>query len=169
MIPQGSNPICWVACVAMITSWKTNATHSISEFTGGFDPSNSCIANPCQPSPSGGWDSMYSLLNGWGFTPDGANMSISSDYIASTLSAHGPFIMSIFAANFPFFGPFCLNMKGNPNETHAVVVNGVDTDAGTVQITNPWGTVTPPADINVITGLMQAISNQGLHPVAFMP
>jgi hypothetical protein len=164
MIPQGNNPICWIACVAMVTSFKTSTTHSIGEFTGGFDPSGSCV-----PDPNSGWDDLYANLKGFGFTPEAANMSIAADYIEGTLRRHGPFIIFVFVADFPFSGPMCLNMKGNPSDTHAVVVNGVNTNAGTVRITNPWGTNTPPADIDVIIGLMQRISDVGLNPVAFMP
>jgi Papain-like cysteine protease AvrRpt2 len=164
MIPQGNNPICWIACVAMVTSFKTNATHSIGEFTGGSDPSSSCI-----PDPNNGWNDLYDNLKKFGFTPDGANMSIAASYIEATLRSHGPFIIFVFVADFPFSGPMCLNMNGNPSDTHAVVVNGVDTDAGTVRITNPWGTSTPPADIDVIIGLMQQIADLGLNPAAFMP
>jgi Papain-like cysteine protease AvrRpt2 len=164
MIPQGDNPICWIGCVAMITSWKTQTTHSISEFTGGFDPSNSCI-----PNPAGGWQDMYNRLNQFGFMPDGANMCLDNSYIEGTLRSHGPFMIFVFAADFPFYGPMCLKMNGNPTDTHAVVISGVDTDAGTVQIMNPWGTATPPADIDVIIGLMQAVSNQGLNCASFMP
>ena len=48
LIAQGNNPICWIACVAMIKSFKSNSTRSISEFTGGFDPSSACIPVPGQ-------------------------------------------------------------------------------------------------------------------------
>lgn len=160
MIPQGNNPICWIACVAMVTSFKTHATHSIGEFTGGFDPSSACV-----PGTPGSNDARLVKL---GFTMDGANMSFDNPYIEGTLRAHGPFIMFFYVANFPFTGASCLNMNGTPNDVHAVVVTGVDTDAGKVNILNPWGWVTPPADIDVIVGLLQQYSNDGLNPVAFM-
>ncbi len=165
MIVQGDNPICWIACAAMVKSFKTGVMHPVSEFTGGFDPSSSCIPNPGGGAPS----ALDSILSGFGFTPDGANMSLDSSYIESTLRAHGPFFIFFFAANFPFTGASCLNMKGTPNDAHAVVINGVDTDAGTVGITNPWGTNTPPADIDVIISLMQAFSDKGLNCAYFLP
>jgi hypothetical protein len=164
MIPQEDNPICWVACVAMVTSWKTQATHPISEFTGGADPSNSCI-----PNPASSWEDMYNRLNKFGFTTDGANMCLDSSYIEGTLRSHGPFIIFVFAADFPFYGPMCLNMNGRPDDTHAVVVSGVDTDAGMVQIMNPWGGATPPVDIDIIIELMQRISDLGRDCAAFIP
>jgi hypothetical protein len=33
---------------------------------------------------------------------------------------------------------------------------------------NPWGTTTPPADLDVVVKAMQDISNDGLNPVAYM-
>jgi hypothetical protein len=35
-------------------------------------------------------------------------------------------------------------------------------------IVNPWGTRTPPADLDVIVKAMQNISDQDLNPVAYM-
>jgi hypothetical protein len=165
LIPQGhDSDICWIGCVAMVTSWKTHTTHSVSEFTGGVDPTNSCV-----PDPNGSWEDLYNNLNKFGFTPDGANMSLDRSYIEGTLRSHGPFIIFVPAADFPYFGPMCHNMNGNPGDTHAVVVTGVDTDAGTVQLMNPWGDSTPLADLDYIIGMMQDISNDGKHCAAFMP
>jgi hypothetical protein len=125
MIPQGQNPICWIACVAMITSFKTKTTHPISEFTGGFDPSSACI-----PDPNTGWNDIF-----------------------------------VNVVDFPFYGPVCVSVGSG---THALVVNGIDTNTGNVMIVNPWGTTTPPADLDVVVKAMQDISNDGLNPVAYM-
>jgi hypothetical protein len=170
LIPQGQNPICWVACVAMITSWKTNATVTIDQFTGGFDPSGSCI-----PNPATSWSDFEARLRGFGFTPDGANMTFSPDYIVNTLQAHGPFMISIVAADFPFAGRMCNNMGG----MHAMVLNGINSDVSPaqVQVTNPWGIVYPALDCDVILGLLQEVANQtdsngnnlNHNPAAFMP
>lgn len=160
LIPQGDNAICWIACVAMIKSFKTQTTHSISEFTNGADPDSSCV--------SGTAGSNDARLVKLGFTVHGARMSINSSYVEDTLRRHGPFIMFFYVANFPFTGASCLNMKGDPNSAHAVVVTGIDTDTGKVKILNPWGTNTPPADLDVIIQLMQEYSDKGLNPIAFM-
>src|ERR1022692_4537029 len=125
MIPQGQNPICWIACVAMITSFKTKTTHPISEFTGGFDPSSACI-----PDPNTGWNDLYANLANFGFSVDGASMSISPNYIENMLKRQGPFM---------------------------IFVNGIDTNTGNVMIVNPWGTTTPPADLDVVVKAMQDI------------
>lgn len=160
MIEQGNNPICWIACVAMIKSFKTQSMRSISEFTNGAEPSSSCV-NGTEGSNDG-------RLAKLGFTVTGANMSINSTYIEDILRKHGPFIMFFFVANFPFTGASCLKMDGSPSSAHAVVINGLDTDARKVKIVNPWGTNTPPADQDVIIRLMQDYADKGLNPVAYM-
>jgi Papain-like cysteine protease AvrRpt2 len=160
MIPQGQNPICWIACVAMITSFKTKTTHPISEFTGGFDPSGACI-----PDPNTGWNDLYANLANFGFSVDGASMSISPNYIENMLKRQGPFMIFVNVVDFPFYGPVCVSVGSG---THALVVNGIDTNTGNVMIVNPWGTTTPPADLDVVVKAMQDISNDGLNPVAYM-
>jgi hypothetical protein len=159
MIPQGDNPICWIACVAMITSFKTRATHPISEFTGGYDPSNSCI-----PDPNVGWEDLYANLDKFGFTAAGANQSLSPSVIEDTLRRRGPFMIFVESGDFPFYGPMCSNEGG----THAMVVNGIGTPVGKVSIVNPWGTPTAPVDADIIVRLMQDISSQGLNSFAYM-
>jgi hypothetical protein len=54
------------------------------------------------------------------------------------------------------------------NDTHAVIVSGVDTRAGTVRIVNPWGTNVPPVDIDVLRSALQRIADFGEHPIAFL-
>ena len=70
--------------------------------------------------------------------------------------------------DFPFRGPVCVDEGADPGDTHAIVVSGVDTDEGKVWIVNPWGTHTPPADIDVVVKAMQDIADQGLNPVAYL-
>jgi hypothetical protein len=174
MIEQGDeNPICWIACVAMLTSWKTKAHHGIGEFTGGFEPSNSCI-----PDPNEGWEDLYDNLHKFGFEVDGpgtspsmcigANWSMAPSYIENMLRRHGPFMIFVNVVDFPFRGPVCVDEGADPDDTHAIVVSGVDTDQGEVWIVNPWGTYTPPADIDVVLKAMQDIADQDLCPVAYL-
>jgi hypothetical protein len=144
----------------MLTSFKTKATHPISEFTGGFDPSNSCI-----PDPNKGWKDLYANLDKFGFAVDGADMSIDTSYIENMLRRHGPFMIFVDVVDFPFYGPVCVDVGSG---THAIVVSGVDTDSGKVMIVNPWGTRTPPADLDVVVKAMQNISDQHLNPVGYI-
>ena len=54
VIVQEQNPICWVASCAMVKGFATKTSTGVGDFTGGFDPSNSCIANL-----AGNWSSMH--------------------------------------------------------------------------------------------------------------
>jgi hypothetical protein len=162
MIRQGDeNPICWIACVAMVTSFKDGKIHPISEFTGGFDPSSACI-----PDPNEGWDDLYAHLMQFGFKFEGADRVISPAYIEDLLRRHGPIIMFVNVMDFPFYGPMCLNMD-DPSGTHAMVISGIDNDSGKVMIVNPWGTRTPPADVDVIVKAIQDIADDHLFPIAY--
>jgi hypothetical protein len=163
MLEQGDNPICWIACAAMITSFKDNKIHPISEFTGGADPSNTCI-----PDPNAGWDDLYRNLREWGFTLDGANVTLTPKVIETTLRRHGPFMIFVFAQDFPFFGPMCLNMNISATDTHAIIVRGINTDYLKVALVNPWGTATPLADAMDIVEAMQEITDAGMYCMAYM-
>jgi hypothetical protein len=162
-IKQGDNPICWIACVAMITSWKRRQSVGIGDFTGGFDPSSSCI-----PDPNASWEDLYANLNRFGFNAEGSNSTISPSAIEQTLRRHGPFMIFVMVMDFPFFGPMCVNMGGSPTDTHAIVVRGINTTTRKVQLVNPWGTNVPPVDLDVVIDAMQAIANTASHPMAYM-
>jgi hypothetical protein len=134
MIPQGNNDICWAACLAMITSFKTNATVGVSTFTGGFELGSSCIGD----GPTQTEEQFASLLDGFGFTSTGMNMSIDSSFILDTLQSHGPFMITVIAGDFPFSGPVCINDPNDPDALHCLIVNGIDTDSQKVMFVNPW-------------------------------
>ena len=47
VVEQGAeNPICWIACLAMVESYVLQESIGVGNFTGGFDPSQACIGNP---------------------------------------------------------------------------------------------------------------------------
>jgi hypothetical protein len=54
LVEQGENPICWVACMAMIASHFEQQSITIGYYTGGFDPWNSCISDPADSASN--WD-----------------------------------------------------------------------------------------------------------------
>jgi hypothetical protein len=70
--------------------------------------------------------------------------------------------------DFPFFGPKCVNFGGDPTDTHAVVLSGIDTGRNKVSIVNPWGSTVPPVDLDVVIGALQEIADTASHPIAFM-
>jgi hypothetical protein len=164
MVPQGDSPICWVACVAMIVSWQTGTPHSVAEYTGGAEPSTACI------SEIPDWENR---LTEYGFTLDGMNMTLTSDFIWNTLVTHGPILVTVDGANFPFSGtgnPVCQNMPADSGGStwHSMVIEGVDTDQNVAMIQNPWGNLLPPIDIGTLVSCMQEIADAGAPSASYI-
>ncbi len=155
MVVQLQNPICWVACAAMILGWKRRQTVSIGDLLNGFDPSNSCIPNPAGSS----WDRMYEMLAGWGITSVGPQVCPATAYITNTLSEHGPFILTHYTST--------LAPSVTGPGTHAVVVSGINTDAGLCYYENPWGTSGNSVSINTVLGEMEKLWLHNLRSVAY--
>jgi hypothetical protein len=161
IVSQGSNPICWVACAAMILCFKTGSSVDVNALIGA-DPSNSSIADP----DGGSWDTMKQMLNGWGFTCETQMQSPTDVWVEQHLRAYGPLMLSHATEGFPYdarFPPFTCTGLLPPDSAHAVVITGIDTDAATCAFNNPWGnTGTAP-----IQSVLEAIENMGQHPYAF--
>jgi hypothetical protein len=154
---QEQNPICWIACVAMIRSFKGKISLGIGEFTGGFDPSNSSI-----PDPVNGWDDFYRRLERFGFQSENPNMSPNAVYIEAMLRQHGPWMLTHLAGD-------VLPGTFQPGATHAVVITGVDTNTNQVWFNNPWGTVD---EVRTCSTILLAIGNMitgSIRPIAYMP
>jgi hypothetical protein len=134
IIRQEQNPICWVASCAMVKGYGTKASVGVGEFTGGFDPSNSCIANL-----AGNWSQCTDLMTTWGFevksVNDVASGSMTGDALVQALQNKGPCVLLHLCAGFPY-GP---NWVAPTAGAHAVVITGVDSDAATATFNNPWG------------------------------
>src|SRR6266567_3305484 len=129
VIKQEQNPICWIASCAMTKGYGTSSSVGVGEFTGGFDPSNSCIANL-----AGNWRQCTDLMTNWGFdvlaVNDLSTGSISADELTAALSDKGPAVLLHLCANFPYGGQYgdTSSLKG----AHAVVLTGVDSEAAQV-------------------------------------
>lgn len=162
---QGPNPICWIACLAMIASFKRSASVGIGSLTGGYDPSNSSI-----PDPVRGWNDFYNRLASFGFVSENPSVSPSADYIEDLLRRHGPFMLTHLARGFAY-GPQWAGQQFQPNSSHAVVITGIDTVQGTVTFNNPWGDVNQSAPVNGILQSMVALFAQpsgGIRSVAYI-
>ena len=161
VVSQGDNPICWVACAAMILSYKQGSSVGVDSLIGA-DPSNSSIADP----DGGSWDKMKQMLMGWGFTCETQTQSPTADYVEQHLSLFGPLMLSHATEGFPYdsrFPPFTCTGLLPPNSAHAVVITGIDTVGGTCSFNNPWGaTGTAP-----IQSVLEAIENMGQFPNTF--
>jgi hypothetical protein len=138
LIRQEQNPICWVACLAMVKGFQTKTSVGVGEFTGGFDPSNSCIANLARD-----WQQNIDLLTQWGFTMSAVSDIASSgtlapDDLLAFLQNGGPAILLHQCSGFPYGSQWGTPNFG-PNDRHAVVITNADTDANTATFNNPWG------------------------------
>jgi hypothetical protein len=159
MRQQGQNPICWIACVAMISSYKGRTSVGIGSFTGGFDPGSSSI-----PNPTMSWPDQYRRLSTFGFVSENPFPDRSPDaaYIADLLRSHGPWMLTHLASDL-------LPGHFSPNDTHAVVITGIDTSTGQVWYNNPWGNVNEVTTVNKILLAMENLLSRGIHAVAYIP
>jgi Papain-like cysteine protease AvrRpt2 len=137
VIVQEQNPICWVASCAMVKGFGTKTSVGVGEFTGGFDPSNSCIANL-----AGNWSQCVDLMNNWGFAVSSVNElasgAMTADTLLASLQSFGPAVLLHMCSGFPY-GPQWASQTFTASNAHAVVITGVDSDAATATFNNPWG------------------------------
>ena len=155
MVVQLQNPICWVACAAMIRGWKRRQSVTIGDLLNGFDPSNACIANPAGNS----WERMYEMLDDWGITSVGPQMCPATAYISGTLMDHGPFILTHYTTT--------LAPNVASPGTHAVVVSGINTNTGQCIYENPWGLAGQTVAINTVLAEMEKLWLLRLRSVAY--
>jgi hypothetical protein len=159
MMKQWQSPICWVVCVAMISSYKGRASLGVNEFTGGFEPGNSSI-----PNPAATMDDFYRRLSNFGFAIENPfpSSSPNSTYIEGLLQKHGPWMLTHLVSDL---------LPGNfqPDAMHAVVITGIDTKTNQVWYNNPWGTVDEVTTIDRILLAMENLFKRGIYSVAYIP
>ena len=115
LIPQPTGVSCWAASLAMLTSYRDNASYA---------PESIAQAANMDVDSGYGWSQIQNAVSTWGLNTEGPACGL-PDYWATLLSNHGPvWIVEV----------------GNPN--HAVVVVGVNGDGtmeGTsITLNNPW-------------------------------
>ena len=132
VIVQEQNPICWIASCAMVKSFGMKSSVGIGDFTGGFDPSDSCIANL-----AGNWAQCTALMSDWGFNVssvgDLASGTMTRDALLAALQGSGPAILLHMCSGFPYGAQWASQSVG-PGDAPAV-----DTDADSATFNNPWG------------------------------
>jgi hypothetical protein len=147
VILQAQNPICWIASCAMVKGFGTQTSIGIGEFTGGFDPASSSIANL-----AGNWKKCTDLMETWGFNVvEVSELSgglASGEDLATALNENGPAVLLHLCANFPYGKQY--GDTSALGGAHAVVLTGVDTDSGEAYFNNPWGDKDQLANIDVI-------------------
>lgn len=160
VVIQAQNPICWVACMAMVASYHSRSSVGVGRFANGFDPSNSSI-----PNPANGWEDFERRMFGFGFVSTAIQPT--PDALVAGLERCGPIILSHFCIGFPY-GPNWGAIT-DQNAKHAVVITGIDTsiNGGLCWMNNPWGDKDVPISVqNVLTAVMkiQAINHR---PIAY--
>jgi ABC-type bacteriocin/lantibiotic exporter with double-glycine peptidase domain len=154
MVRQYQNPICWVACAAMILSYRTRTSVTVESLIG-YDPGRSSIMNPATS-----WAVFYRMLNDWGITSTGPQMSPSITYIEEMLRHNGPFILTHYTRT--------LAPRSTSPGTHAVVVSGINTNTRKCTYSNPWGTSNNSVDATTIQQSMQRLWLQSIRSVAYV-
>lgn len=153
MVRQFQSPICWVACSAMILSWRQSRSVTVESLID-YDPGRSSIANPATT-----WPVMYQMLDGWGISSTGPQMSPAVSYIERILIENGPFILTHYVKT--------LAPTHSSPGTHAVVVTGINTNTGKCTYSNPWGSSGNQVDISTVQGSMQRLWMMQLRSVAY--
>jgi hypothetical protein len=153
LVIQAQNPICWMASLAMVASYKRGASVGVGYYSSGFDPSNSSI-----PNPTTGFEDHYARLTRFGFVSVAVNPNPAE--IESLLRNCGPFVLSHQCNGFPY-GP------GRPALTaggHAVVITGIDTsiNGGQCWMNNPWGDKDKPILASAVITAINVM--QGFSP-----
>ncbi len=155
LIRQGHNPICWVACAAMILSFKKHRPISIGDINNGFDPSNSSMSNPALTMSS-----FYRQLADLGFKVMGPHISPGVDFIPTQLADHGPFMLTHYTKT---LAPAVQGLG-----THAVVITGVDMEKDKVFFNNPWGHKNDSTSVSTIMGSLERLWAQNVKSVAYI-
>jgi ABC-type bacteriocin/lantibiotic exporter with double-glycine peptidase domain len=128
LVVQGANPICWIACMAMIAAEREGHSPVIEKYNNGFNPNNSSDANPASDM-----DDFTRRLARCGFSS--GSLDTSADAIATFLTDNGPIILTHNCAGFPYGSGWAPKKSG----VHAVVITGIDTETPTCWMNNPWG------------------------------
>lgn len=160
-VEQGSNPVCWVACAAMIKNYRGQSTQTlIGDLLEGYDPSNSSIPNPSQNG------SLYPTLESWGFGHLMPNGFPSEYYLKTILSNRGPVILFHYVNGFNY-GPRGFG-SSSTQASHAVVITGIDTVKNKTYFSNPWGNNDVEADTMMILRAMDKYAKSGRQPLSYL-
>jgi hypothetical protein len=169
MVRQGRDPLCLVACVAMILSFRHGTSWSVADLTGP-DPSKEPIPDPNVDTDSADMgDFQVSpdwTLRDLGFKSERPPVPTPASYIVDLLCEHGPFLLRHLCFDFDY-GPG--HACSEPNGDHTVVVTGIDPSNSVVLFNNPWGQVNQRSPINTVLWAMQfGVAFNG-DSVAYLP
>lgn len=130
VVEQGAeNPICWVACLAMVDSYWSDSSVGVEKFSGGFDPAQACIGNPAVDVVD-----FQNRMQAFGFQPVFPDAPLTMQYLYEMSDAFGPLVYFHRVAGFPYS-----QGTGEGEGSHAIVITGTDTDQDGFWFNNPWG------------------------------
>ncbi|MFD2934198.1 papain-like cysteine protease family protein [Spirosoma flavum] len=161
LVTQSANPICWVTCMAMVSSERLGYSLGVGHFASGFDPSNSSIPNQY----NGQWTDYYEKLSSRGFVSVAVNTTASE--LENVLKNCGPVILTHQCAGFPYgpgWGPVA-----TPGAMHAVVITGIDSaiNGGTCWMNNPWGNKDRPLLTSAVIMAISQLQAINVQPIAY--
>jgi hypothetical protein len=159
LVTQAQNPICWVACMAMVASERRGYSVGVGYYASGFDPSSSSIPNPALSQ-----NEVESRLNRLGFSNVAPNSN--NDELENVLRNCGPFILSHNCNGFPYGAGWTPLTAGR----HAVVITGYDSSVsgGTFWMNNPWGNKDRAVPASAVTTAITQMEQSSLSPVAYL-
>lgn len=157
LVKQQQSPICWIASMAMVASWKRQTMIGIGAYLEGYDPNQATILNPADKSGC-------ELLMKHGFRAI-TTVPVENSLI-NLLSTYGPLIVIHDCKDFSYGVQHPAMTSGG----HAVVITGIDINRSLCWFNNPWG----DKDQSVSTGVvLQAIAQRqkypGEKPIAYLP
>ena len=144
LIRQVHNPICLLACAAMVVSERLGRSVGISRFANGFDPNSASLEDGTEDHSG-----QIQLMSQWGFNC--VNINPTNEEIEQVLRTCGPFILSHKSGDIPTYGVYPPDPKNDGY--HAVVITGLDstlTVGGICWINNPAGQKDFPVPLGVI-------------------
>ena len=130
VVEQGAdNPICWMACLAMVESFWTRASIGIGKYSGGFEPGQACIGNPAVDVVD-----FQNRMQTFGFYPVFPDSPLTMQTMYDLSAQFGPLVYFHRVNGFPY-----TQGVGTGGGSHAIVITGTDTDQNGFWFNNPWG------------------------------
>jgi hypothetical protein len=143
----------------MVKGFGTQTSVGVGEFTDGFDPANSSIANL-----AGAWSECTDLMGTWGFNvftvADLSPGTMGPDDLLAALNNGGPAVLLHLYSGFPY-GNHHEGLVFTENDAHAVVLTAVDTDNNFAAFNNPWGDKDQSWDLDVLLAKINADQDLG--------
>lgn len=160
MKAQGPSPICWLACMAMMLSYRNRRPFEISSLTGGTSPANASLPTSAVPGESvQAFTDQVRIMRKMGFKIVTYRAGwFSEEDLLSALRTYGPLIAFLDAAR--------IYNHPEPESGHAVVITGINTSTDTCYINNPWGQQDEPKNVDLVLNALDKWKEKSFAPEA---